>query len=103
MRIKDEVRLSKRTFCQSPSYYKLQELMQEAIDSVEDKRNMKRIIEYVEKAYEIWDKKYRGYVTNSFTIKWNESNNGDSSGVICLLHIEKDKSEEPYLLIMRTV
>jgi hypothetical protein len=103
MRIKDEVRLSKRTFCQSSSYYKLQELMQEAVDSVEDKRNMKRIIEYVEKAYEIWDKKYRGYVTNSFTIKWNESNNGDSSGAICLLHIEKDKSEEPYILIMRTV
>jgi len=103
MRIKDEVRLSKRTFCQSSSYYKLQELLQEAIDSIEDKRNMKRVIEYVEKAYEIWDKKYRGYVTNSFTIKWNESNNGDSSGAICIIHIDKDKSEEPYLLIMRTV
>ena len=103
MRIKDKVRLSKRTFCQSSSYYKLQELLQEAVDSVDDKRNMKRIIEYVEKAYEIWDKKYRGYVTNSFTIKWNESNNGDSSGAICIIHIDKDKSEEPYLLIMRTV
>ena len=101
--IKDEVRLSKRTFCQSPAYYKLQELLQEAIDSVDDKLNLKKIIEYIEKAYEIWDKKYRGYVTNSFTIKWNESNNGKVSGALCIIHITKDKSQEPYILIMRTV